>query len=49
MFLKLRDVLLSQVPSNDSDRAVRVDIMSWLSHATLDIIGLAGGAFSPIG
>jgi hypothetical protein len=38
---KLRDIWSSKIEQND-DKPTRIDVLSWLSRATLDIIGLAG-------
>ncbi|KAJ3865395.1 cytochrome P450 [Lentinula novae-zelandiae] len=40
--LHLRDIWLSQVGLGADNGAVRVDVQSWLSRMTLDVIGRAG-------
>jgi hypothetical protein len=40
-FLQLRDIWATQI-ANSSSGVARVEVLSWLSKATLDIIGLAG-------
>jgi hypothetical protein len=40
VFLQLRDIWLAQ--SDENGGSYRTDVLSWLSKATLDIIGLAG-------
>lgn len=48
--LQLRDIWLTtaEESSNKQEKAIpaRVDVLSWLGRATLDVIGLAG-TFSP--
>ncbi|EIN14704.1 cytochrome P450 [Punctularia strigosozonata HHB-11173 SS5] len=39
---QLRDAWLTEVQSASSEKPVRLDALSWLNRATLDIIGLAG-------
>jgi hypothetical protein len=46
---QLRDVWSSQIESYEktadpNSKGVRIDVLSWLSRATLDIIGLAGAS-----
>ncbi|CAL1709423.1 unnamed protein product [Somion occarium] len=41
--LQLRDIWAAQLPS--TGEAKRIDVLSWLSRATLDIIGLAGFSY----
>lgn len=43
--MKLRDAWLQHIAENPSGRAT-VDVLNWLSRATLDIIGLAGFDYS---
>jgi hypothetical protein len=38
---QLRNILISQFPEKSSEPQ-RIDLLSWLTKATLDIIGLAG-------
>jgi len=44
--IELRDVILSQISKTDSEEPLRVDMLFWLSRATLDIIGLAGFGYA---
>ncbi|KAF7777643.1 hypothetical protein Agabi119p4_3715 [Agaricus bisporus var. burnettii] len=39
--VKLKDIWSSQIQQND-DQPTRIDMLSWLSRATLDVIGEAG-------
>ncbi|EIN06514.1 cytochrome P450 [Punctularia strigosozonata HHB-11173 SS5] len=39
---QLRDAWLSEARKKGNDESIKVDALSWLSRATLDIIGLAG-------
>jgi hypothetical protein len=43
---KLRDIWASEIEQND-DKPTRIDVLSWLSKATLDVIGLAGTCSVP--
>ncbi|KAG8774250.1 hypothetical protein FRC15_001465 [Serendipita sp. 397] len=43
---ELRDVLMSRLTSKEGEGEVKLDILSYLSRATLDIIGLAGFDYS---
>jgi hypothetical protein len=43
VILQLRDLWLKEIAKNGSKG--RIDVLSWLSKTTLDIIGLAGIAF----
>ncbi|KDQ54074.1 hypothetical protein JAAARDRAFT_38679 [Jaapia argillacea MUCL 33604] len=41
--IELRDVWMSQIASEATEgKPIRLDVLSWLSRTTLDIIGLAG-------
>jgi hypothetical protein len=44
--IQLRDCLLEQIAASPRETEARVEIMSWLSRATLDMIGLAGFNYS---
>lgn len=39
-YSKLRDIWISKI--SKSNKPTRIDALSWLSRATLDIIGVAG-------
>jgi hypothetical protein len=41
--IKLRDIWMSKIAADGG--AARIDILSWLSKMTLDVIGLAGILF----
>jgi hypothetical protein len=43
---QLRDCLLEQIAASPQPGQAKVEISSWLSRATLDIIGLAGFNYS---
>lgn len=40
MAIQLRDVWMAQVGTDD--KSARVDVLSWLSRMTLDVIGRSG-------
>jgi cytochrome P450 len=40
--IELRDIWLSDIAKNSVDGSARIEVLSWLSRTTLDIIGLAG-------
>ncbi|KDQ54054.1 hypothetical protein JAAARDRAFT_160991 [Jaapia argillacea MUCL 33604] len=41
--IELRDIWMSQIASETTeDQPIRLDVLSWLSRMTLDVIGLAG-------
>ncbi|KAG9019552.1 hypothetical protein FS842_007833 [Serendipita sp. 407] len=43
---ELRDVLMSRLTSKEGEGEIKLDVLSYLSRATLDIIGLAGFDYS---
>ncbi|EJD01989.1 cytochrome P450 [Fomitiporia mediterranea MF3/22] len=40
--LELRDIWLSQIAAKGIEGSLKIEVLSWVSRATLDIIGLAG-------
>ena len=40
LFNQLRDIWVSKL--SQGDQVIRVEVLSWLCRATLDIIGIAG-------
>ncbi len=44
--MQLKDCLLEQIDASPQSGQAQVEMLSWLSRATLDIIGLAGFSYS---
>jgi hypothetical protein len=44
--VQLRDCLLEQIVASPQPGQAKIEVFSWLSRATLDIIGLAGFNYS---
>ena len=45
--LQLREIWSKEIVEHDGE--ARIECLSWMSRATLDIIGLAGKSFYPTG